>query len=158
MGAALLSITLVPVLMGYLVRGRIRSEDENPISRVLRWLYRPIIRAAVRWPWAVVAGAVAVVAVTIVPWQRLGSEFMPPLQEGSILYMPTTVPGISIAQAREIMRNQDSVLVSFPEVETVLGNTGRAGTATDPVLGGRQSAPVPLVSRKRQRRGPSPLT
>ena len=133
-GAALLSITLVPVLMGYLVRGRIRSEDENPVSRVLRWLYRPVIRAVVRWPWAVVAGAVAVVAVTIVPWQRLGSEFMPPLQEGSILYMPTTVPGISIAQAREIMRYQDSVLVAFPR--------GRDGARQDRT-GGHCDRPGP---------------
>jgi Cu(I)/Ag(I) efflux system membrane protein CusA/SilA len=131
-GAAFLSITLVPVLMGYLVRGRIRSEDDNPLSRGLRAAYRPVIRAVVRWPWAVVAASVVVVAVTVLPWRRLGSEFMPPLQEGSILYMPTTVPGISIAQAREIMQYQDSVLASFPEVEMVLGKAGRAETSTDP--------------------------
>jgi Cu(I)/Ag(I) efflux system membrane protein CusA/SilA len=131
-GAAFLSITLVPVLMGYLVRGRIRSEEENPLSRALRAIYRPVIRATVRWPWAVVGASVVAVAATVLPWRSLGSEFMPPLQEGSILYMPTTVPGISIAQAREIMRYQDSVLASFPEVEMVLGKAGRAETSTDP--------------------------
>jgi Cu(I)/Ag(I) efflux system membrane protein CusA/SilA len=131
-GAALLSITLVPVLMGYLVRGRIRPEAKNPFSRLLRWIYRPVIGFVVRRPWTVVAGSIVVVGATIVPWNRLGSEFMPPLQEGSILFMPTTVPGVSIAQAREIMRYQDSVLISFPEVEMVLGKAGRAETATDP--------------------------
>jgi Cu(I)/Ag(I) efflux system membrane protein CusA/SilA len=131
-GAALLSITLVPVLMGYLIRGKIKSERQNPISRVLRWVYEPIIRLATRYPWTVVAGAVAVVAVTVLPWRRLGSEFMPPLHEGSVLYMPTTIPGVSIGQAREILRYQDSVLASFPEVDVVFGKAGRANTATDP--------------------------
>jgi Cu(I)/Ag(I) efflux system membrane protein CusA/SilA len=131
-GSALLSITLVPVLMVYLVRGRIRPENRNPTNRALRWLYRPVIRLATRFPWAVVVVAVVVLVATVIPWRRLGSEFMPPLQEGSILFMPTTVPGVSIAQAREIMQYQDSVLFSFPEVESVLGKTGRASTATDP--------------------------
>ncbi|MFQ5690000.1 MAG: efflux RND transporter permease subunit [Gemmatimonadota bacterium] len=131
-GSALLAITLVPVLMGYLVRGRIRSEAENPVSRALRWLYRPVIGFAIRRPVVVVFAALLAVGATLIPWSRLGSEFMPPLQEGSLLFMPTTVPGVSIAQAREIMRYQDSVLASFPEVESVLGKAGRAGTATDP--------------------------
>ena len=131
-GAALLSITLVPVLMGYLVRGRIRSEAENPINRVLQRAYRPLIEGATRYPWAVVLGSLVMLAGTIVPWQRLGSEFMPPLREGSVLFMPTTVPGVSIQQAREIMRAQDSILASIPEVETVFGKAGRAATATDP--------------------------
>jgi Cu(I)/Ag(I) efflux system membrane protein CusA/SilA len=131
-GAALLSVTLVPVLMGYLIRGKVRPEARNPINRGLMWMYRPVIEMVVRRPWAVVVGAVVVLGLTVVPWRRLGSEFMPPLQEGSILFMPTTVPGVSIAQAREIMTYQDSVLASFPEVETVLGKVGRAETATDP--------------------------
>jgi Cu(I)/Ag(I) efflux system membrane protein CusA/SilA len=131
-GSALLSITLVPVLMGYLIRGRIRPESANPLSRGLQWCYRPIIDFALKRPWVVIAGALVVLAATALPWNRLGSEFMPPLQEGSILFMPTTVPGVSIAQAREIMRYQDSVLASFPEVEIVLGKAGRAETATDP--------------------------
>jgi Cu(I)/Ag(I) efflux system membrane protein CusA/SilA len=131
-GSALLSITLVPVLMGYLIKGRIRPERDNPLNRVLQWHYRPIIRFATRRPWLVIALAALVLGATVLPWKNLGSEFMPPLKEGSILFMPTTVPGVSIAQALEIMRFQDSVLASFPEVETVLGKTGRARTATDP--------------------------
>ncbi len=131
-GSALLSISLVPVLMGYLIKGKIKPESRNPVNRLLRWVYRPVIDFVVRRPWVVVAGAAVVVGVTIVPWRQLGSEFMPQLHEGSVLFMPTTVPGVSIAQAREIMRYQDSVLASFPEVETVLGKVGRASTATDP--------------------------
>ncbi len=131
-GSAFLAITVVPVLMGYLIRGRIRPEHANPINRAIRWAYRPVIGFALRRPWIVVGAAVVVLVATIFPWQRLGSEFMPELHEGSILFMPTTVPGVSIAQAREIMRYQDSVLASFPEVERVLGKTGRATTATDP--------------------------
>ena len=131
-GAAFLAITVVPVLMGYLVRGRIRPERANPVNRLLRFAYRPVITFALGRPWVVVSAAVVLLGATVIPWQRLGSEFMPPLQEGSILFMPTTVPGASIAQAREIMRYQDSVLASFPEVETVLGKAGRAETATDP--------------------------
>ena len=131
-GSAFLAITLVPVLMGYLIRGRIRPESQNPVNRVLRRLYRPVIEFATSRSWLVVGIAAVVLAATVFPWQRLGSEFMPPLHEGSVLFMPTTVPGVSIAQAREIMRYQDSVLASFPEVETVLGKAGRARTATDP--------------------------
>jgi Cu(I)/Ag(I) efflux system membrane protein CusA/SilA len=131
-GAAFLSITLVPVLMGYLIRGKIRSERANPINRALQWVYTPIIRFALGSPWLVIAAAAVVLGVTVVPWKRLGSEFMPPLLEGSVLFMPTTVPGVSIAQARGIMRYQDSILMTFPEVERVLGKAGRANTATDP--------------------------
>ncbi len=131
-GAALLSVTLVPVLMGYLVRGKVRPEAENPVNRALRRAYRPLIDFAIRRPWVVIGGAAVVLGATIFPWRRLGSEFMPPLHEGSVLFMPTTVPGVSIAQSREIMRYQDSVLYAFPEVASVLGKAGRAGTATDP--------------------------
>ncbi len=130
--SALLSITLVPVLMGYLIRGRIRSESANPVNRVLQWVYRPVIDFTLRRPWFIVAASVIVLAVSVLPWRRLGSEFMPQLHEGAVLFMPTTVPGVSIAQANEIMRYQDSVLAAFPEVETVLGKAGRAETATDP--------------------------
>ena len=131
-GAALLSITLVPVLMGYLVRGRIRPQESNPVNRWLMRAYRPVIGWVLRYPWRVVAGAAVVLAATVLPWSRLGSEFMPPLDEGSLLFMPTTVPGVSIGQAREIMRHQDSVLAAFPEVASVFGKVGRANTATDP--------------------------
>ncbi len=131
-GAALLSITLVPVLMGYLVRGRIRPQEANPVNRWLMRAYRPVIAWVLHHPWRVVVGAAVVLAATVLPWSRLGSEFMPPLDEGSLLFMPTTVPGVSIGQAREIMRYQDSVLASFPEVASVFGKVGRANTATDP--------------------------
>jgi copper/silver efflux system protein len=131
-GAALLSVTLVPVLMGYLVRGRIRPQEANPVNRWLMRVYRPVIGWVLRHPWRVLAGAGVVLAATVLPWSRLGSEFMPPLDEGSLLFMPTTVPGVSIAQAQAIMRHQDSVLASFPEVAAVLGKAGRANTATDP--------------------------
>jgi Cu(I)/Ag(I) efflux system membrane protein CusA/SilA len=131
-GSALLSITLVPVLMGYLITGKIRPEARNPLNRALRWVYRPVIGFATRRPWIVVAAAALVLAATVLPWRRLGSEFMPQLLEGSVLFMPTTVPGVSIAQTREIMRWQDSVLASLPEVDMVLGKAGRANTATDP--------------------------
>ena len=131
-GAALLSITLVPVLMGYLVRGRIRPQESNPVNRWLMRLYRPVIASVLRSPVRVLAAAGVVLVATVLPWSRLGSEFMPPLDEGSLLFMPTTVPGVSIGQAREIMRYQDSVLASFPEVASVFGKVGRANTATDP--------------------------
>ena len=131
-GAALLSITLVPVLMGYLVRGKIRPQNSNPVNRWLARIYRPVIASVLRRPWAIVVAAGVALVATVLPWSRLGSEFMPPLDEGSLLFMPTTVPGVSIQQARAIMRYQDSVLASFPEVASVLGKVGRANTATDP--------------------------
>jgi Cu(I)/Ag(I) efflux system membrane protein CusA/SilA len=131
-GAALLSITLVPVLMGLMVRGRIRTQESNPVNRWLMRAYRPVIAWVLRYPKHVVGAAALLLAITALPWSRVGSEFMPPLDEGSLLFMPTTVPGVSIGQAREIMRYQDSVLASFPEVASVFGKAGRATTATDP--------------------------
>jgi copper/silver efflux system protein len=131
-GATLLSITLVPVLMGLLVRGRIRPEAANPVNRGLMRAYRPVLEWVLRYPWRVVGGAALLLAITALPWSRLGSEFMPPLDEGSLLFMPTTVPGVSIGQARAILQYQDSVLASFPEVASVFGKVGRANTATDP--------------------------
>jgi Cu(I)/Ag(I) efflux system membrane protein CusA/SilA len=152
-GAALLSITLVPVLMGYLVRGRIRPQQTNPVNRWLMRAYRPVIALVLRYPWRVVAGAGLVLAATVLPWSRLGSEFMPPLDEGSLLFMPTTVPGVSIAQARAIMRYQDSVLASFPEVVSVFGKVGRANTATDPAPLDMYETTVVLKARDQWRRG-----
>ena len=130
--AALLAVTLVPVLMGYWIRGRIRSEKRNPISRVLIWIYDPILHLLLRWKWSVLAIALLAVAITWVPYSRLGSEFMPPLWEGDLLYMPTTLPGISITKAREILQQTDKIIASFPEVHHVFGKVGRADTATDP--------------------------
>ena len=152
-GSALLSITLVPVLMGYLIRGKIRPERANPINRALQWVYRPVIDFVLRKPWTVIAGAVVVLAVTALPWSRLGSEFMPQLHEGSLLFMPTTVPGVSIAQAHDIMRYQDSVLASFPEVATVLGKAGRANTATDPAPLDMYETTITLKPEDQWRRG-----
>ena len=130
--ASLLSVTLVPVAMGLFVRGRIYRESANPVNRFLMRAYRPLIRRVLANRWPVIAAAGALVILTWVPWKRIGSEFMPPLDEGTILFMPTTLPGVSIARAREILRIQDGILKSFPEVATVWGKAGRATTATDP--------------------------
>ena len=152
-GAALLSVTLVPVLMGWLVRGTIRPQDANPVNRALMRVYRPVIAWVLRHPWQIVAAAAVVLAATVLPWSRLGSEFMPPLDEGSLLFMPTTVPGVSIAQAVAIMRRQDSILASFPEVASVLGKTGRANTATDPAPLDMYETTIGLKPRERWRPG-----
>ncbi|HEX8723825.1 MAG TPA: CusA/CzcA family heavy metal efflux RND transporter [Gemmatimonadaceae bacterium] len=130
--ASLLSVTLVPVAMGLFVRGRIYRERANPINRWLIRLYRPIIDGVLKRRLGVVTAAVAILVLTWIPWSRIGSEFMPPLYEGSLLYMPTTLPGISVARAREMLQIEDSILKRFPEVEHVFGKTGRANTATDP--------------------------
>ena len=130
--AALLAVTVVPVLVGYWVRGRIRPLDQHPVSRLLVWLYRPILDGVLRFRALVLAAAVLGLAVTAVPFARLGSEFMPRLWEGDLLYMPTTLPGISITKATEILQQTDRILRTFPEVEHVFGKLGRADTATDP--------------------------
>ena len=117
--ASLLSVTLVPVTMGMFIRGRIFREHANPINRALIRLYRPVIGVVLRQRWTVLAVAAATVILTWIPWQRIGGEFMPPLDEGTILFMPTTLPGASVARAREILRMQDGILKSIPEVATV---------------------------------------
>ena len=130
--ASLLSVTLVPVTMGLFVRGRILRETANPVNRLLMRAYRPLITFVLGHRWPVIVGAVVTVVLTWIPWSRLGSEFMPPLDEGTILFMPTTLPGVSVARAREILRIQDGLLTQFPEVDHVWGKAGRANTATDP--------------------------
>jgi Cu(I)/Ag(I) efflux system membrane protein CusA/SilA len=130
--AALLSVTLVPVLMGYFIRGQILPENRNPINRFLVRLYHPLLEFALRFKFLLLAIAVFAMAVTVIPFQRLGSEFMPPLWEGDLLYMPTTLPGVSITKAREIIQQTDRIIKSFPEVDNVFGKIGRAETATDP--------------------------
>jgi Cu(I)/Ag(I) efflux system membrane protein CusA/SilA len=133
MGAsALLAITAIPVLMFYLVRGRIRREQDNPVSRFFIAGYRPIIRLVLRFPLATLGVALALVILTAWPLSRLGSEFMPPLNEGDLLYMPTTPPGISITKARELLQQTDRIIARHPQVRHVLGKIGRAETATDP--------------------------
>ena len=130
--AALLSVTLVPVLMGIFIRGNIVAEQRNPLNRFLKRAYDPIIRWVLRAPWGVVALAFAILVIGILPGSRIGSEFMPPLDEGDLMYMPTTHPGISIDKARELLQQTDKIIGSFPEVERVFGKVGRAETATDP--------------------------
>jgi Cu(I)/Ag(I) efflux system membrane protein CusA/SilA len=118
--------------MYWFVRGKIISEKRHPISRALRFLYTPVLNWALRWRWAVILGMLVVLAATFIPLQTIGSEFMPPLWEGDLLYMPTTFPGISISKAREIAQQTDKIIMSFPEVESVFGKVGRAQSATDP--------------------------
>ncbi|RKP46450.1 efflux RND transporter permease subunit [Trinickia fusca] len=130
--AAGLSVTLVPVLMGYLIRGRIPHENANPINRVLIRLYRPLLEATLRRPWFAMGLAVVALALTAVPISRLGGEFMPPLDEGDLLYMPTALPGISAEKASELLQQTDRLIKTVPEVATVFGKSGRADTATDP--------------------------
>jgi Cu(I)/Ag(I) efflux system membrane protein CusA/SilA len=131
-GGAILSVTLVPVLMLFLVRGHIVPEAKNPINRMLIWLYRPMIRLVLRIPSLAVIAAIAVLGITIWPASRLGSEFMPSLNEGTLLFMPVTVPGLSVTKAADLLQTQDRIIKSFPEVESVFGKAGRAMTATDP--------------------------
>jgi Cu(I)/Ag(I) efflux system membrane protein CusA/SilA len=156
--AALLSVTLAPVLMGFFIRGKIPSEEKNPINRLLIWIYHPMIDFVIRFRWAVILCAAAIVGWVFFPWnamvvsrlpeggardlaarigrafpyQNLGSEFMPPLYEGDLLYMPTTFPGISPTKAREVLQQTDQMIRAFPEVKSVFGKMGRAETATDP--------------------------
>ena len=130
--AAILSVTLVPVLVGYWIRGKIHSEGKNPINRLSAALYRPLLAFAFRFRWPVLALVVLVMAVSLLTFFQLGSEFMPPLWEGDLLYMPTTLPGVSVTKAREILQQTDRIIKSFPEVRHVFGKAGRADTATDP--------------------------
>ena len=130
--AALLSVTLVPALMVLFIKGRIRSEAENPVNRVLIAFYRPIIRAVLNARVATVAVAAIVLALSAWPLSRIGSEFMPALNEGTLLYMPTTLPGLSVTKAGELLQTQNKIIKSFPEVASVFGKAGRAATATDP--------------------------
>jgi copper/silver efflux system protein len=130
--AAVLSVTLVPALMVIFVRGRIVPEQKNPLNRLLIWLYRPMIRAVLNAKAFTIVLALAVLAASLWPASRLGSEFMPTLDEGTLFYMPTTLPGISVTKAAELLQTQDRIIKSFPEVISVFGKAGRAATATDP--------------------------
>ena len=130
--ASILAVTLVPVLMGYFVRGRIVPERKNPLNRLVIWIYRPFLDAAVAWPWATTMLAVGLVVSMAWPLQRIGTEFMPELNEGDFLYMPSLYPGVSIGKAREVLQQSDRLIATVPEVLTVHGKLGRADTATDP--------------------------
>ncbi|AWB24278.1 MULTISPECIES: efflux RND transporter permease subunit [Methylobacterium] len=130
--AAVLSVTLVPALMVLFVRGRIIPEHRNPLNQLLIWVYRPVIKVVLRAKVLTILLAVAALGLTIWPARQLGSEFMPDLNEGTLMYMPTTLPGISVTQAGELLATQDRIIKSFPEVASVYGKAGRASTATDP--------------------------
>ena len=156
--AALLSITLAPILMGFFIRGKIPPEEKNPINRLLIWLYHPVIDFVIKWRWPVIFTAAALIVWVFLPWntivakllpdgkikewafkvgkifpyQNIGSEYMPPLYEGDLLYMPTTFPGISPTKAREVLQTTDKIIRRFPEVHHVFGKIGRAESATDP--------------------------
>jgi Cu(I)/Ag(I) efflux system membrane protein CusA/SilA len=130
--AALLSIGLAPLLMKWFIRGRIRAESRNPLNRFLIWIYTPLLKGVLRVRWLVVGVAVLGMILIIPVYKQLGAEFMPPLNEGTILFMPTSLPGMSIKQASTILQRQDRLLKEFPEVDQVMGKMGRARTATDP--------------------------
>jgi len=131
-GAALLSLTLVPALMVLFIRGKIIPEHRNPINRFLIWAYRPLIAGVMRWKKLTILLALLILAASYYPASRLGSEFMPTLNEGTLLYMPATLPGLSVTKAAEIMQTQNRLIKTFPEVTSVIGKAGRAATATDP--------------------------
>jgi Cu(I)/Ag(I) efflux system membrane protein CusA/SilA len=171
--AAVLAITLDPALrllffrkdrfrmrprwLGSIVNGilvgTIHSEEKHPISRVLMRLYHPVVAWSLRWKWAVIGGAVAIVALTVPVYQRLGSEFMPPLDEGTLLFMPSTLPGISVAEAQRLMQVEDRILMTFPEVQRVLGKSGRAETSTDPAPFSMMETVVQLKPKSQWPRG-----
>jgi Cu(I)/Ag(I) efflux system membrane protein CusA/SilA len=130
--AAGLAVTLVPVLMGYLVRGRIRAENDNPLNRGLIALYRPILNAVLRFPKMTLVVAGVLLLSAAIPLTRLGSEFMPPMDEGTLLYMPTALPGLSAGKASQILQLTDRMIKTVPEVDHVFGKAGRAESATDP--------------------------
>jgi len=136
--AAILAITLVPVLMGYFIRGKVISEHKNPLNRLLTAAYMPALRAVLRFPKVTLMLALVVLAVGMWPINKIGSEFMPPLDEGDIMYMPTTYPGISVGKARQLLQQTDKLIMTMPEVKSVLGKIGRADTATD-------SAPLTMI-------------
>ncbi|WP_153138812.1 efflux RND transporter permease subunit [Paraburkholderia agricolaris] len=154
--AAGLSVTLVPVLMGLLIRGRIPHESANPINRVLIRLYRPLLEATLRRPWFAIGLAVVALAASVIPLSQLGGEFMPPLDEGDLLYMPTALPGISAEKASELLQQTDRLIKTVPEVQTVFGKSGRADTATDPAPLEMFETTIQFKPRKEWRPGMTP--
>ncbi|CUU08201.1 Cu(I)/Ag(I) efflux system membrane protein CusA/SilA [Candidatus Thermokryptus mobilis] len=154
--AAILSITIVPILMGYLIRGKIPPEERNPINRFLMKIYHPVLHFALRFKWLVIVATVLILALTYIPYSKIGSEFMPPLWEGDLLYMPTTLPGISITKAREILQQTDKIIKQFPEVHHVFGKIGRAETATDPAGLDMIETTIMLKPEKEWRPGMTP--
>ena len=154
--AAGLSITLVPVLMGYFIRGNIRPEHKNPLNRLITAAYRPVIQRVLTYPKSMIVITFVVMIIGLWPASKLGSEFMPPLDEGDLMYMPTTYPGISIGKARELLQQTDKLIRTVPEVKTVFGKIGRAETATDPAPLTMIETVVQLKPRSEWRPGVTP--
>ena len=154
--AALLSVTLVPVLVGFWVRGKIRPAERTPVGRLLTGVYSPVLGFVLKRRAWVIVGAVVGLGATVVPLSRLGSEFMPPLWEGDLLYMPTTLPGVSITEAREILQQTDRIIYTFPEVQHVFGKVGRADSATDPAPLSMIETTIALKPRSEWRPGMTP--
>lgn len=155
-GAALLSITVVPALMIWLVRGKILPEAKNPLNRAVLWGYRPVLSAALRHRFVVLFIAVLLLLSSLYPLKQIGSEFMPPLDEGDLLYMPTTLPGLSITKAKELLQQTDRIIATLPEVERVFGKIGRAETATDPAPLSMIETTITLKPRNEWRPGMTP--
>ena len=153
---AILSITIVPVLMGYFVRGKMRKEEDNPFTKFLMTIYHPIVDFVIKRRWWVIVVAVVIVLITFIPFSKLGSEFMPDLYEGDLLYMPTTLPGISITKARELLQQTDKIIKTFPEVESVMGKIGRADTPTDPAPLSMIETTIQLKPEEEWREGMTP--
>jgi Cu(I)/Ag(I) efflux system membrane protein CusA/SilA len=151
--AAILSITIVPVLMGYLIRGRIPPEAKNPVNRFLLWVYQPTLRWALKWRWFVLLAAVALLVVTLIPYKRLGSEFIPPLNEGDLLYMPSLLPGISITAATAVAQQTNKLIMTFPEVKHAVAKIGRARTPLDPAPLSMMETTIILKPEKEWRPG-----
>ncbi|MCL4475813.1 MAG: CusA/CzcA family heavy metal efflux RND transporter [Nitrospirae bacterium] len=151
--SSFLAITLTPVLMTLFIRGNIRPEEKNPVSRILHKLYEPVARFALRFKMAVIVVAVIIMGLTVIPYKKLGSEFMPPLYEGTLFYMPVTVPAASISVASQLLQMQDKILKQFPEVSQVFGKAGRAETATDPAPLEMFETVVNLKPEKEWRKG-----
>jgi Cu(I)/Ag(I) efflux system membrane protein CusA/SilA len=151
--AAILAITIVPILMGYFIRGKILPEERNPINRFLISVYHPVAGFVLNRPKTVIIFVVGVIALTLFPFFRLGSEFMPSLWEGDLLYMPTTLPGVSITKSKEILQQTDRIIKTFPEVKSVFGKAGRAETATDPAGLDMLETTIQLKPNKEWRKG-----
>jgi len=154
--AAILAVTIVPILLGYLVRGKMKKEEDNPITKFLSKIYHPVVNFVINKRWWVIGVSALIVVLTFIPFSRLGSEFMPPLYEGDLLYMPTTLPGISITKAREILQQTDKIIKSFPEVKSVFGKIGRAETATDPAPLSMIETTIQLKEQEGWREGMTP--
>jgi len=146
--SSILAVTIIPILMFWFVRGKIHSEATHPVSKLLHRLYTPVLQTVLHRRWLILLGALLLMAITWIPFQHIGSEFMPPLWEGDLLYMPTTFPGISITKAKELLQQTDKIIRSFPEVDSVLGKVGRADTATDP-------APLSMIETTIRLKDPS---